>query len=884
MQFETARDLSQIDFVIAGGINEMSATTGMSIKNLLKMVNWRIAKDGERIEKRGGLLEVTHFTGTDNVDVFGFGTYYNSAGTLCYIAVTEAKIWRLITGGSWTAIHTWASTLAHPVKIIELQNRIYVLSEIENVMILSNGTKVQAGITAPTTLPTIAVSYDASLCTDDMAVITDWTDEDAGAGDSSQETFDSKSCMKLLCTGVNGDLAQRTRTIAGFGPELGIELDIYFDAMDCYQGANYFQMNAYNGRICCQVRVDKNDLYVYSGTGWVAAGMKIDLDKWHRFKFYINTKDPGEEYVSIYMDDYGYGDYFCNYKTEAYTGKIQLLAKGYTYATDVKIDNFTVGTTAGGNILGQVRYAVCYIRSGNYGGYSNPIISKIGTVAFSVAPGLNDMTVTGVYTGDKTRTFVVNIDGTGTPDTFKWSEDGGVTWNSTANILFAKCYLPYGIILNWAATTGHTATNTWTFTCTAMAVSTNHQKVTLSSIPVSSDTGPGQVDYKNIYRTTAGGTDFYLAATIPNATTTFVDNISQSSLGEAMRQDCDIVPLGKYSAWWDDRLWVLDEDENIVYYSDTNRPEHFSIDSRFVSVRMGEQSDTGTGLIVYKGELYVFKRNSIYVIRKKSSGNYGRYEVCKDFGCVAPASLQETYGLLTFLSFRGWEVFNGCEGFSTLFSLPISKTLATLDKTKYALNISAHNKQFNEIWLTIADRSAGTEQVVVCNYLKGQCFFLFQFKKAPSWIGEARDSNGVLQLYMGTQDGFIYLCEGADVDGVGNNITATARTPWIKMPVKFIFDHFELEYELPSTYNLTVDFYIDQAETAFRQSVHAGATPSGSVDLDIRVPIKDQAEMFGNAQYIACKFTNAEAVGSALKLNSCTLFEQKKWREGKING
>jgi phage tail sheath gpL-like len=79
--------------------------------------------------------------------------------------------------------------------------------------------------------------------------------------------------------------------------------------------------------------------------------------------------------------------------------------------------------------------------------------------------GLNDLTSGGTFTGLVTRKMVVQIDGTGTPDTFKWSKDGGNSWDAeTVAITGAAQALTEGITITFGATTGHTSGDKWYFT------------------------------------------------------------------------------------------------------------------------------------------------------------------------------------------------------------------------------------------------------------------------------------------------------------------------------------------------------------------------------------------------------------------------------------
>lgn len=75
----------------------------------------------------------------------------------------------------------------------------------------------------------------------------------------------------------------------------------------------------------------------------------------------------------------------------------------------------------------------------------------------------DDMTIETIYTGwEKKIDFVVEIDGIGSPNTFKWSDDDGVTWKqqgvscSTSNIELNR-----GVEIKFGSATGHTMGDKW---------------------------------------------------------------------------------------------------------------------------------------------------------------------------------------------------------------------------------------------------------------------------------------------------------------------------------------------------------------------------------------------------------------------------------------
>lgn len=91
--------------------------------------------------------------------------------------------------------------------------------------------------------------------------------------------------------------------------------------------------------------------------------------------------------------------------------------------------------------------------------------------------GLNDMTTEGTYTGtaEKPRYYKVQVDTTGTPDTFDWwfSIDNRGTWNvgaSSVSITGSAQTLDNGVQVNFNATTGHAITDIWFFEAHAIDI------------------------------------------------------------------------------------------------------------------------------------------------------------------------------------------------------------------------------------------------------------------------------------------------------------------------------------------------------------------------------------------------------------------------------
>jgi len=76
--------------------------------------------------------------------------------------------------------------------------------------------------------------------------------------------------------------------------------------------------------------------------------------------------------------------------------------------------------------------------------------------------GLDDLTSGGTFTGTVLTEYLVEIDGTGASDTFRWSKDGGATWvASNVAITGSAQNLDNGVTVTFGATTGHTVGDRW---------------------------------------------------------------------------------------------------------------------------------------------------------------------------------------------------------------------------------------------------------------------------------------------------------------------------------------------------------------------------------------------------------------------------------------
>lgn len=166
-------------------------------------------------------------------------------------------------------------------------------------------------------------------------------------------------------------------------------------------------------------------------------------------------------------------------KTQAVTAVLSLLP-GFDSAAVIAIAEAAIDAYLSGLKIGEgvVRHELVGRIMAVAGVYdvalslpaANVAAQEVVAAAFT-GTGLDDATSGGTYTGEGLSSFVVEIDGTGTPDTFRWSKDGGATWEASAvAITGAAQALALGVTVAFGATTGHTVGDAWTFTGTGAVV------------------------------------------------------------------------------------------------------------------------------------------------------------------------------------------------------------------------------------------------------------------------------------------------------------------------------------------------------------------------------------------------------------------------------
>jgi hypothetical protein len=144
---------------------------------------------------------------------------------------------------------------------------------------------------------------NASIDDEDMADITDWSDGDAINGESTQATFDGKSCMKLDSGAATaGTYARRSQDIGSVGASTVYSMNIYFDAIGTIANSDNAWFIANDGTHRLSVWFASNGLYVTNSSSVITAigTNPIVQDVWQEWTFKVTWGASAT--VDIYLN------------------------------------------------------------------------------------------------------------------------------------------------------------------------------------------------------------------------------------------------------------------------------------------------------------------------------------------------------------------------------------------------------------------------------------------------------------------------------------------------------------------------------------------------------------------------------------------------------
>lgn len=188
---------------------------------------------------------------------------------------------------------------------------------------------------------------------------------------------------------------------------------------------------------------------------------------------------------------------------------------GYAFRSRATDNNFSIASGASGTYFEQPIY---------YG-----------------SVGLDDITITGTYTGTTDIRYQIDINAVGVPDSFRWSSDDGATWSADIAITGAAQSFDAGLSVTFGATTGHDLSDNWIVSAKAVDVTNEWNK------SGSADGSPGSLKRRAIVA--------YVGKPLPdetikagaNITIDYDDTISDSGVSDTISFNQTFVSTGNYA-------------------------------------------------------------------------------------------------------------------------------------------------------------------------------------------------------------------------------------------------------------------------------------------------------------------------------------------------
>jgi len=183
---------------------------------------------------------------------------------------------------------------------------------------------------------------------ENMVNITDWTDGDSVNGESTQVTFDSKSCMKLdTNTAATSNRAFRYRDVGSYGNRVILELSIYHEAVgDLWGDSDSFRIILSRNDVMLYMDLALQGIRIYDGAVYHEVGTDlVEEGVWQKWMFDCDFSTPASATVDVYLDDVLQEEGVdCSYTGSWVDGRIDLYQYGYTSNDRITyIDYVTIG-------------------------------------------------------------------------------------------------------------------------------------------------------------------------------------------------------------------------------------------------------------------------------------------------------------------------------------------------------------------------------------------------------------------------------------------------------------------------------------------------------------------------------------------------------------
>ena len=152
----------------------------------------------------------------------------------------------------------------------------------------------------------MSIIANTTYLDEDCSDISDWTDDDAGSGASTQIAFDSKSCFEHLTGSTDYSRARRYRDVGSFGNRVVVSLSVYHDLIGNLATYNVFSLEIDTAGVSFIAKFATDGLFIWDGATNNEVGTNLVVqDVWQQWTFDI---DFDNMLVDVYLTDAGHTD------------------------------------------------------------------------------------------------------------------------------------------------------------------------------------------------------------------------------------------------------------------------------------------------------------------------------------------------------------------------------------------------------------------------------------------------------------------------------------------------------------------------------------------------------------------------------------------------
>lgn len=324
-----------------------------------------------------------------------------------------------------------------------------------------------------------------------------------------------------------------------------------------------------------------------------------------------------------------------------------------------------------------------------------------------------------------------------------------------------------------------------------------NQNIALTNIPTSQDT----ITARRLYRTVSGGSAYFQLADLDgNTATTYIDNLSDTSLSllaaspTALQTPPGTLPGVKFKniVSWKSRLWAVPSDPSLVdtiYFSETNKVYEWP--NTLIAYPTGVDSQGVIAFAARKNYLGLLKRNGVWSIGGTSSTtgisatNVSVSQITNDVGgCIAADSVCVINDAAYWLGRDGvykWDD-NGIQNISNLQVAAWFKTDTYFNRAQFPNAVGFYNESRQTYQLHLSNVGSTNLDRWVTFYIPTQTWYGPSLTGAftPSFGARTIDVNGLPIALVGGTDGNVYKANSTTyTDGSATAIDYDCFTPFM---------------------------------------------------------------------------------------------------------